>query len=252
MRANRLREIFDAGEVAVGGWLSADSRYLAEVASHSGYDAVVVDVQHGVFGVDTAVALLQAVSGGPAVPMARCPDQNAATIGKLLDAGAYGIICPFVDTAADAEAFVRACRYRGGRSYGPSRGLLYGGPDYFDHADDMVLTWVMIESATALANLDEILAVKGVDGIFIGPNDLALSLGERPGFMTLPPKATDAVRHIVTQTRKAGLPAGIFCSDATMATAMIGFGFQFVVPGNDAGIMRQAVTALLTQIRDVR
>src|SRR6185312_4258289 len=129
-------------EVVICGWLSTDSPYLAEVLSYGGYEAVTVDLQHGMYGIDRAVTLLQAVSAGPAVPMARCPSADTATIGKLLDAGAYGIVCPSVDTVEQAVAFVRACRYPpvGTRSFGPSRGLLYGGPDYVDRADETVLT----------------------------------------------------------------------------------------------------------------
>src|ERR1700737_1575156 len=122
---------------AVTAWVSIDSPYLAEVLSYCGYDAVTIDLQHGMFGLDGAIALLQAVSAGPAVPMARCPSHDHSTIGKLLDAGAFGIVCPAIDSAVEAAAFVSACRYppTGRRSFGPSRGLLYGGPDYVEHAD---------------------------------------------------------------------------------------------------------------------
>ncbi len=149
MRANRLRELLESGTPVVSGWLSADSPYLAEVLSYAGYDAITVDLQHGMFGIDRAVQLLQAVSAGPAVPMARCPSHDGATIGKLLDAGAYGDHLPGGRHAA-AGCRVRraACRYPplGARSFGPSRGLLYGGTDYVHHADRTVLTWAMVES----------------------------------------------------------------------------------------------------------
>ena len=232
-----------AGEHAVCGWASIDSPYLAEILSYSGYDTVTVDLQHGMFGLDRAISLLQAVSAGPATPMARCPSHDAATIGKLLDAGAYGIICPAVDTAAEAAAFVAACRYppRGNRSFGPARGLLYGGPDYLEHADGTVLTWAMIESATALDNLDAILAVDGLDGVYVGPNDLALSLGELPGRTPLPEAVRQALSRVARAARSAGRYAGVFCAEPHAAREMVELGYQLVTPGNDAGIMRQAV-----------
>lgn len=242
MRRNDVRDMLARGEAAVVAWMSTDSPYLAEVLSSCGYDAVTVDLQHGMFDLGRAIQLLQAVSAGPAVPLARCSAIDSAQIGKLLDGGAYGIICPAVDTPEQAAAFVRACRYppRGARSFGPSRGLLYGGSDYVDHADDTVLTWAMIESKQALANLDAILATPGLDGVFVGPNDLALSLGQRPGTLPLSETVTAAMAEIATAARAAGRWAGAFAPDAHLARRLIDSGYQFVAPGNDVSVLRQA------------
>lgn len=250
MRPNRLRELLPSGRPVVNAWVSADSSYLAEVLSHSGFDCVTVDLQHGMFGLDRAIALLQAVSAGPAVPMARCPDLDPATIGKLLDAGAYAIICPTIDTPEDAETLARACRYppRGSRSYGPSRGLLYGGPDYTDHADDTVLSWAMIESRQALDNLDAILATS-IDAVYVGPNDLALSLGERPGAAEPGPRVLDALGRIADSARQAGKYSGVFCADAGLARRMLDLGFGMVTPGNDIGILRAAAAQRVAAVR---
>jgi 4-hydroxy-2-oxoheptanedioate aldolase len=228
-----------------------DSAYLAEVLSHCGFDTVVVDLQHGMFGLDRAITLLQAVSAGPAIPMARCPSVAASTIGKLLDAGAYGIVCPAVDTAEQAAAFVRACRYPpiGERSFGPSRGLLYGGADYAAHANATVLTWAMIESRRALDELDTILATPGLDGVYVGPNDLALSLGESPASARLPDAVRAALAEIATAARDHRRWAGVFCSDAAVAREMVELGFHLVTPGNDVGLLRSAAHERLTAIR---
>ena len=251
MRPNRLHDVLISGAPAVTGWVSVDSPYLAEVQSYCGYDAVTVDLQHGMFGIDSAVSLLQAVSAGPATPLARCPSHDPATIGKLLDAGAYGLICPGVDDAAQAAAFVRACRYppAGVRSFGPSRGLLYGGPDYLTHADETILTWAMVESAQSLSNLEAILDTPGLDGIYVGPNDLAFSLGEAPGRADPPPRVAAALVRIATVVNAAGRWAGIFCSDASMARRMIELGYHWVTPGNDVGILRAAVTERIASAR---
>ncbi len=251
MRENRLRAVLASGETAVSAWLSTSSPYLAEVLSHCGYDAVTVDLQHGMFGLGQAVSLLQAVSAGPAMPMARCPSHDPATIGKLLDAGAYAIICPAVDTAAQAAAFVSACRYppAGTRSFGPSRGLLYGGRDYAEHADSTILTWAMIESAQALENLPAILATPGLDGVFVGPNDLALSLGELPGQPQAPAAVSAALGRVAAATRAAGRWAGVFCADAQTARQMADLGYQFVTAGTDVGVMRQAAAERIATVR---
>lgn len=254
MRANTLRDALAAGEVAVGAWLSVGSPYLAEVLSHCGYDCVTVDVQHGMFDLGAAVTLLQAVGSGPAIPLARCLSKDAAAIGKLLDAGAYGIICPGIDSAEDAEAFVRACRYppRGTRSFGPARALLYAGTDYPAHADDAILTWAMIESAEALADLDRILAVPGLDGVYVGPNDLALSLGESPAQPTLPPAVCSALERIARSAHDAGRWAGTFCADAVVARQMVELGYRFVTPGNDVATIRGAATERIAVVRGER
>jgi len=254
VRSNRLHEALASGEPVVTAWMSIDSPYLAEVLSHCGYDAVTVDLQHGMFGLGRAITLLQAVSAGPAVPMARCPSHDAATIGKLLDGGAYGIICPAVDTAGQCAAFVSACRYppTGVRSFGPSRGLLYGGPDYAEHADRTILTWAMVESVQALANLEGILATPGLDGVYVGPNDLALALGEAPGQRVPSPRVAEALTHVAQAARAAGRWAGVFCSDPQVARQMVEVGYHLVTPGNDVGVMRQAATERIAIVRGVR
>ena len=253
MRANELRERLGRDEPVLCGWLSSDSAYLAEVLSHSGYDAVTVDLQHGMFGLDRAVTLLQAISAGPAVPLARCPSHEPSTIGKLLDAGAYGIICPAVDSAEQAAAFVRACRYppTGARSFGPSRGLLYGGADYVEYADATVLTWAMVESAAALDALEEIVRTPGLDGVYVGPNDLALSLGERPG-AGFSAAVLAALERVATQARAAGIWAGAFAPTAELARRQADLGFHLVTPGNDVGILRQAVAERIAVVRGDR
>jgi 4-hydroxy-2-oxoheptanedioate aldolase len=251
VRVNRVRELIEAGTTVVNGWVSCESVYAAEVLSHSGYDAVTVDLQHGMFGLDGAVRLLQAVSAGPAVPMVRCSALNEAEIGKLLDAGAYGLICPSIDTPQQCAALVAACRYPpvGRRSYGPARGLLYGGSDYLDAANDTVQVWAMVESATALSNLEEIVAVPGLDGIYVGPNDLALSLGVAPGTVPVAEEVTAALGTILAAAHSAGVAVGAYCADAGTARQLAQDGFDLVTPGNDVVLLREGVTARLSTIR---
>ena len=148
---------------------------------HGGYDTVVVDLQHGMLYLEQAMAMLAALSSTPAMPMVRVSENQFFEVNKLLDAGAYGVICPMIDDVEAARRFVGACRYQplGTRSYGPTRGFLYGGPDYFSGANDEILTLGMIETPQGLDNVDAIAAVEGLDGLFIGPADLSIALGAR-------------------------------------------------------------------------
>lgn len=250
MRPNHLQKLMSKRLVAANAWISSDSTYAAEALSHVGFDSVTVDLQHGMFGIDTAVSLLQAISAGPAVPMVRCSRLDGAEIGKLLDAGAYGIICPSIDDADQCRDFVSACRYPpvGNRSFGPSRGLLYGGSDYVDHADSVVLTWAMIESRSALAHLDEIAAVEGLDGIYIGPNDLAMSLGERPGGAVSGP-VREAIERAIRVSREHDIFVGAFCGGEDAAAEMVDLGMDLVTPGNDISFLRDAAGRRLNAIR---
>jgi 4-hydroxy-2-oxoheptanedioate aldolase len=152
MRINTVRTRLEASQIVVNGWLSIASAYAAEGVGHSGVHAVTVDLQHGMMGFSDALAMMQALSATPATPLVRVPDLNPAQIMHLLDAGAYGIICPMISTPEQTKTLVAACRYppHGNRSYGPSRGLLYGGPDYVAHADDTVMAIPMIETAEAV------------------------------------------------------------------------------------------------------
>lgn len=251
MRGNHLRGVFNSGRSAVNGWISSASPFAAETLSHAGFDSVTVDLQHGMFGIDSAIALIHAVGSGPAVPMARCPSLDAAVIGKLLDAGAYGIICPSIDTAEQAAVFVAACRYppAGRRSFGPARGLLYGGADYVAHANETVLSWAMVESVESLAELTAILAVPGLDGVYVGPNDLALSMGYEPGAAEPVPPVAAAIEHVRFAARSAGVRSGIFCAGAESAARMAVAGWDLVTPGNDIAILRSAAAARVATVR---
>jgi len=132
MRENHLRTLFAKKKPALNGWASIGNSFVAELLADSGFDSVTVDLQHGLFSIESAVPMLQAISTTNAVPLVRCSENSLGEINKLLDAGAYGVICPLINSREDAEKFVRACHYspRGGRSYGSARGVLYGGKDY--------------------------------------------------------------------------------------------------------------------------
>lgn len=243
MRINTLRHLKSAGTPIINAWLSIGSGYAAESVARQGFDAATVDCQHGMIGFDTAVTMLQAISSTTAIPMVRPSRLCPAEIGRFLDAGSYGIICPMISNEDDAKSLVSACRYppSGRRSFGPCRGLLYGGSDYADHADREVLVLAMIETAEAIANLDKILAVDGLDGVYVGPNDLALTMGRTPRNESDDPQIVAAIEQVRAKAASRELIAGIFCSDGPAASVRVAQGFHLVTPGNDAALLREAV-----------
>lgn len=252
MRQNQIRQLLDKNEPIINAWLSIPSAYLAEGAGHQGFDCVTVDLQHGMLGFEAAVGMLQAISATPAVPLVRARSKEAADVMQLLDAGAYGVICPLISNAAETMQFVSACRYppAGRRSFGPARGKLYGGDDYFEKANDEIFAIPMIETAEALENINDILAVPGVDMIYIGPNDLALELGEKPGAETQSGRTSEAITYLVQRAKSAGIPVGIFCKDARAAVLRISQGVDLVTPGNDFAILTTAMQSAVSLIRN--
>ncbi len=236
MRENKLKSIWARGEAVVNGWLSIPSAFSAEVMAHQGFDSLTVDMQHGVIDYQVAVTMLQGISTTGAMPLARVPWNDPARLMKILDAGAYGIICPMVNTREEAEALVRACKYppRGYRSWGPVRASIYAGADYGDHANDDIVVMPMIETAEAMKNLDEILSVPGVDGVYVGPSDLSLALGLKPRLDQTDAPVVEAQQKIVEACKRHGVVAGIHNSTATYALKMIAAGYQFVTLASDS------------------
>ena len=236
MRANTLRQIWARGEAVVNGWLSIPSAFSAEVMAHQGFDSLTVDMQHGVVDYQDAVTMLQAIATTPVMPLARVPWNDPARLMKILDAGAYGVICPMINTREEAEALVAACKYppRGHRSWGPVRASLYAGADYGDHANEDLIVMPMIETAEALKNLEAILTVPGVDAVYVGPSDLSLALGCKPRLDQTDPPVVEAQQRIVEACKRHGVVAGIHNSTAAYALTMVAIGYQFVTLASDS------------------
>lgn len=247
MRINQLKQKMSRGEATVNGWLALGSTYSAELMGHAGFDSVTIDCQHGMFDFTQMLPMLQALSSTPTVPIVRVPWNDPARIMHALDAGAYGIICPMINNAEEAKRLVHSCRYepQGGRSYGPARGLLYGGADYFDHANREIVVLAMVETREGIANVASIFAVPGIDGIYIGPNDLALALGARPGSDMTDPRVIDTVAELLRATRAAGKFAGIFCGSADAAASRRAQGFHLVTLPHEASLLTQAAKAAI-------
>ncbi|MBT2320963.1 2,4-dihydroxyhept-2-ene-1,7-dioic acid aldolase [Variovorax paradoxus] len=251
MRENRLRTLWKSGGAAVNGWLAIPNSFSAETMAHQGWDSLTIDLQHGVVDYQAMVPMLQAISTTHTVPVVRVPWLEPGILMKTLDAGAYGVICPMVNTREDAQRLVAYTHYapRGTRSFGPVRALLYGGADYPQHANDTIVTFAMIETAQALDNLDDILSVEGLDAVYIGPSDLSLALGCRPVFDDVDPPVEQAIAHILERAKAHGLVAGIHNGRPDVALARIAKGFQFVTVSSDARLMAAGAQQMLAAMR---
>jgi 4-hydroxy-2-oxoheptanedioate aldolase len=250
MRENTLRGIWADGGAALGGWLTVPSSFSAEIMAHGGFDWVCVDMQHGMIDPGQMVEMLQGISSSDTVPLVRVPGNEAGIIGKCLDAGAWGVIVPMVNSPEEAQAAVAACRYApvGIRSYGPLRANYYAGFDYFSRANSEVTCIVMVETKTAVERVDEIASVPGVDAIYIGPADLSITLGLPPAPDQSDASFTDALERILDACRRRGVVPGI-AGNADTAIKRVAQGFQLVEVASDAGLLGVGAGKALAQVR---
>jgi 4-hydroxy-2-oxoheptanedioate aldolase len=251
MRENRVRKLWADDLPVVNGWLAIANSYSAEVMAHEDFDSLTIDMQHGMVDFQAAIAMFQALSTRDCTPLARVPWNDPALIMKSLDAGAYGIICPMVNNREECERFVGACRYApvGYRSFGPARGILYGCGDYAAKANDTVITLAMIETAQAMENLDDIMSVDGLDAIYIGPSDLAISLGNPPSPEPVAPNVIEAIGEILAAAERNGVKAGIHCPNGASVRDKFTQGFRFATVTNDVRLMSMAAKAEIATAR---
>ena len=259
MAENKLKERWNAGKAAVNGWLAIPSGFSAEVMAQCGWDSVTVDMQHGVQDYQTMVQCFQAMDRLPVTKLVRVPWNEPGIIGKVLDGGAYGVICPMVNTREEAQALVSYCRYppKGQRSNGPIRAAMYGvAGDYQKTANDEILVIPMIETRQAVENIDEILDVPGIDAIYVGPADLAFSLGKTPKLDSEDAEQLGMYEVVLAACRKRGIYPGIHCAEPAYAARMIRMGFRLTTIANDSGLMakaaRDAVAGVWREVGEFR
>lgn len=251
MRPNVVKRLISDGGRAVNAWCSIPSPYTAEVVSQLGFDSVTIDLQHGAIDYTAAFSMLQAISTTPAPPIVRAPWNEPGILMKLLDAGAYGVICPMINSRADAEAFVGSCRYPplGFRSIGPNRAIQYAGADYAEHANSEILLLAMIETESGVKNLEEILAVPGLDGTYVGPGDLSLAFGQRPSMTPADEHLKSAIRRVREKTQAAGLVAAIHTDGPQTALQRFAEGFQMCTLQSDVRFLATAAAAALREVK---
>lgn len=249
-----LKDRFAQGEKAINGWCAIPSPVTAEITARAGFDMVTIDLQHGLVDYQMALSMLQAAQLGPAPVLARVPWNEPGIIMKCLDAGFDGIICPMVNSAEDARALVQASRYApmGGRSFGPTRANMIHGAGYAASANDRILVLAMVETRTALAGLDDILAVEGLDGVYVGPSDLGLSMGYEPTLDPQVAEVKDAIAEIGMRSASAGKIAGCHCGSVDMVRRIQTQGFSFGSLLTDVRLFSNALTAQLAAYRNTQ
>lgn len=250
MRTNECKRNMLAGRQAIGPFLSLNSPLAAEVLSHMGYDFILIDLQHGELSLSHLQQLLLASSGTATTPIVRVASNSAIDIQRALDLGAYGIVVPGINTKQECEDVVQSVRYapEGRRSWGPFRASLYAGDDYFSGAAKEILVLVMIETAEGLANADDILSVEGIDGCFIGPFDLNVSLG-KGSQSPLADEAEAAIESIFQAASRAERLCGVFAYNAENALARKQRGFNFITAMSDVRMLRAGASEILDKLK---
>jgi 4-hydroxy-2-oxoheptanedioate aldolase len=250
MRQNSLRAIWAQKDAALGGWLTFPSSMSAEVMAHCGFDWVCIDMQHGLIDYSQMVQMLQGISSTDTVPLVRVPWNEPGIIGKCLDAGAWGIVVPMVNSREEADTAVSACRYApsGARSYGPLRANYYAGSDYFARANSEVACIVMVETRVAVEKVEEIVSVPGVDAVYVGPADLSVTLGLPPAPDHPDPSFTEAVDRVLDACRRYDVIPGI-AGNAMTAPKRLQQGFQLVEVASDIGLLGFGGRDALEQVR---
>ena len=249
--ARRLR----AGETVFAGWCSLPYPLVAETIGREGFVAVTLEAQHGLWDISALLTGVAAVRQGGAAALVRVPVADFAMVSRVLDFGAEGIIAPMINSPADARAFVAAAKYPpvGERSWGPHRATTLAGiadqSVYLREANDHVVTLAMIETRTALDNLDAIAQTPGIDGLFLGPSDLSIALS---GGKTLDPLSKNVERELdrmIASAERAGKIAGAFCHTAERAVALAKRGARFLAVMSDIAMLRAGTAAALKVLK---
>jgi 4-hydroxy-2-oxoheptanedioate aldolase len=252
--AIKLKARLTAGKACVNGWLAIPSGFSAEVMAGCGWDSVTVDMQHGVQDYQSMVQCFQAMDRFPITPIVRVPWNEPGIIGKALDGGARGIVCPMVNNKAEAAALASYSLYppKGKRSNGPIRAAAYGeASSYQTIANDEVLVIPMIETQEGIDNIDEILSVPGISGIYVGPSDMGFSLGLVPKLDREEPLILGIYEKLLASCKKHGKFAGIHNGTAAYAARMIGMGYRWVTIANDSGLMAKAAREAVAETRKI-
>ena len=249
--ARELRAALAGGETLIGAWVTIPSPLTAEAAAAAGPAYVVVDQQHGAVAPDVLAALLIAIHAGGSIPLVRVARNEPFTIGSALDLGAAGVIVPMVQDAEQAARAVAACRYApdGLRSWGPLRADVALGSSSPADLGPLPVCLAMIETAEALGNAEAIAATPGLDGIYIGPSDLALTLGLAPTLVLEHPPVLDAIERIRAVGAEHGIAVGLHCLDAADAARHAGRGFAMVTAASDLLLLRTGIAGALATAR---
>lgn len=248
--ATSLKARWAMDEVTFGAWCMIPEPLTAEALGRAGFDWVLVDMQHGCMDYETALNMIRAVDTTSAVPIVRVPWNDPGIIGRALDAGALGIVIPMIQTPDDAKRAVDACLYppKGRRSFGPVRVGMRDGPGYFMEANDRIAVIPMIETPEALAHVEDIAAVPGVDALFVGPFDLSIALGLPPGDNDGKPAFDAAIAKVSAAARSANIATAVL-SNAKVAPLRIEQGFRMISTTTDINALSMAARSDLEAVK---
>jgi 4-hydroxy-2-oxoheptanedioate aldolase len=251
MKQQSLRNCWLEDKGAINAWCSIPSAVTAEMMSMNDFDSITIDMQHGLVDYQMALNMLQVISGSGKTPMVRVPWNEPGIIMKSLDAGALGIICPMINTPEDATNFVGATKYApvGHRSSGPTRAMMVHGSEYHNESNDNIISLAMIETVEALDNVEKIAATEGLTGIYIGPSDLSISMGYKPGLDRSEPEMVEAIKRIETACINNNIKVGIHCLSPSYLKDKLSNGYNLATLASDVRIYSAGITDNLKQAR---
>ena len=248
---NKIINIWSRGNPVINGWLSIPNSFTAEAMAKMGWDSITVDLQHGQNDYLTSISMIQAISNSQAIPFARVPWIEPGIIMKMLDLGVLGIIAPMINNKEDCEKFVSYCYYPpiGQRSFGPMRALLQYGSNYPAEANNNIVSMAMIETEEAVNNLDAILSVPDLSGVYIGPADMSISYGLKPKFDVKEDPIFSNIKLIAKKAKEHNKIAGIHNGTSQYAKKMIDLGFQFVTISSDLRSMNTTAKKIIEEMK---
>lgn len=248
---NLVRERWNKGIPTINGWVTLPASLSAEIMARAGFDSVTIDMQHGAIDYASGLELLTALAATEVTPLVRVPNSDPTFITRVLDVGALGVICPMITSAAEARTFAAGARYYpvGNRSSGPLRAAMIYGAEYFRQVNDAVLVLGMIETPGAIRNLDEILEIEAMDGIYVGPNDLGIAMGMAAGTDREEPEFVRTLEDIARRANAHRKIPGLHTNSSKYASRAIGMGYGFVTVCADAGLIREGATAAVREVR---
>ena len=249
---NNLLNIWKSNKPVINSWLSIPNSFTAEAFGKMGWDSITIDMQHGQNDYQTSIAMLQAISGSKSVPMVRVPWNEPGIIMRMLDLGVMGVIAPMINSKEDCEKFVSYCYYPkiGQRSFGPMRAQLIHGQDYYNQANKNILSFAMIETKEAVENLDNILSVPNLTGIYIGPADMSSSYGLPPKFDVREDPVFSNIKLIVKKAKEHNKIAGIHNGSTEYAKEMIDIGYKLVTILSDFRVMSLNSQKIIDEMKD--
>ena len=249
---NNLLKILKRNLPIINTWLSLPNSFISEAFGKMGWDSITIDMQHGQNDYQSSIPMLQSLSNSTSVPMARVPWSEPGIIMKMLDLGVMGIIAPMINNKEDCEKFVSYCYYPpiGQRSFGPMRAQLIHGSNYFQNANDNILSFAMIETKEAVSNLNEILSVKNLTGVYIGPADMSSSYGLQPKFDIKEDPIFSNIKLIAKKAQEYNKIAGIHTGSTAYAKEMIELGFNLVTISSDFRAMTTFAQNLINEMKE--